>query len=142
MIRNKVKVGNSVATPRFADAYKLHRLLFRHVYPFPLDIKFNKHTISVKIDKLLQFKHIPFFINLITITTLIGFGTCAFLPLYKLFRRSSSVDAIAIVICLFLGSCSFLEFATYIVFCIAREVEPLVNQLFEIERHCKFPINY
>ncbi len=138
MNRNHLKGSNSVATRRFVDAYKLHRLLFRHIYPYPFDIEFGKHTISVKIDKILRFKYIPFFVSLILITTVIGFGTCAFLPVYKLFKKSVTIDVIAIVLCLFLGSCAVLEWATYLVCSKSTEIVSLINQLFQIERVCKF----
>ncbi len=132
------KSGNSVVTPFFKHAYKIHRLLFRHIYPHPLDIEFDKQSISVKVDNILQLKYIPFFIALVVISTIIGFGSCAFLPLLKLFHRSSNIGIIGIVFCLFLGSCSFLEWATYVVFHKSKEIVPLINQLFEIERKCKF----
>lgn len=128
---------NSIVTPHFIDAYKLHRLLFQRFYQYPFDIELNKHKISVKLNNVLQLKYIPFLIALIVITTMIGFSTCAFLPMFKLFKRSSHIDPIAVVICVFLGSCSLLEWATYLVCCKSTEIEPLINQLFAIERKCK-----
>ncbi len=132
--------GNSVSTPLVKTAYKLHCLFFRHVYPYPLDIQFENRKISIKVNPILCFKYIPFFTALILITSIIGFGSCAFLPLFKLFTRSPKIDVIAIVLCVFLGSCAILEWSTYLVYCNCTEIEPLVNQLFEIERKCKLSI--
>lgn len=134
MSKNK----NTIATPLVADAYNLHKLLFRDVYPYPLDVTIENHQLSLKIDKIWRQKYIPFLIALVTVTFAIGFNSCAFVLALKLFHRSTQINVVAIVFIVFLASCSFTECGTYIVYSKSIEFEAVLNQLFHIERTCKF----
>lgn len=105
---------NTIATPLVADAYKLHKFMFRHLYPYPFEIRIKNEIISIKVDRVLKLKYVPFLLNEILITVIIGLGSCVFLPLLKLFIPTAKPDALVLVICVFLGSCAILEWGIYV----------------------------
>ncbi len=128
---------NAVATPFLTKAYKLHKMIYRNVYPYPVDITIKQHTISIKINPIFRFKYILFFFTLIVVSFGIGIGCCVFLPVYKLFWPSSiETGSLPILVCICSGSAYILEFFSYLAYCKSREVETLFNQLFAFERKC------
>jgi len=78
---------NVAATPYFLKALKLHKQFFNQFYSYPikLGIRDHKFLLSVK-TPLWQVKFLPFLINEILTTFLIGFGSCVFLVLLELFH--------------------------------------------------------
>lgn len=124
---------NTFATPLVIKAYKLHESIFKKVYPFPLKIYFHNGQISVKVNKILQYKHIPFLISLLIVTVLLGSGSCLLQPLLKLLQRNSNITVIQLVFCSYFGFCSFLEWGMYTVYSKSMEMSLVFNQLLAIE---------
>ncbi len=131
---------NTVATPLVATSLKLHNFIFGQGYAYPLDITIQHSKVSVKVDNVFQLKYIPFFTALILFTFLIGFNSCLFVLSLKLFRPKTPISVVAIIFSVLFGSCSFVEWASYIVYSRAKEIEVLLNQLFDIERNCKLKL--
>lgn len=138
IMANLKKSRNAIATPLVANAYKLHCNIFHHFYSFPLQFHFENCQVSVKVDKIFQLKYIPLLLAIILITTLIGFNSCVFVLLLKLFRPETEVIIPVIVFFVMLAFSSLFEWGTYLSFLRATEIETLLNQLFKLERNCKF----
>lgn len=130
----------TLATPYFAQAYKLHSLIFHHVYPFPMKIHIKHDKISIQVDNFLQIKYIPFVFAVMVVTGVIGFGSCVILPVIALFRPLPNFEAVAEISCVLGASCSLLEIGTYFTYCNAKELEYLFNQLMKMERSRKFAV--
>ncbi len=131
---------NSLAIPLVSQAYKLHTLLFNCMYAYPFKIDIKKGKMSVSVDKILQLKYIPFLLFLIVVTTIIGLGSCFILIFIKLFRPEANVTVIGLFMCIFLGSCALFEVGTYVTYSKATEIENGLNQLFVMERNRKIYI--
>lgn len=132
---------NIIVTPFYIRAWNSHYKIYNFLYPFPLRLVFQNGTISLHIDNVLKSKYIPFLLAQFVITWIIGFGSCIFLLWLKLFNPSANIGILPCVICVFLGCCAFLECSIYLVCGFGTEIETLINQLFHIERTCKFLIN-
>ncbi len=130
--------SNTFATSSVANAYKVHKVIYGHLYPYPMEIHIKNHKIFIEIDNIVQMKYIPFLIAFIVITAIIGFGSCALLLTLKIFQPMPSFDAIAVIFCIFLACCSFLEIGTYITYWKTDQMETLFNQILCIERKCTF----
>lgn len=129
---------NAIATTFVEQAYKLHCKIYHHFYPYPLQIKFENHQLSLQVDNIFQLKYTPWIVSIVLITTLIGFNSCIFVLSLAFFYGNSKISVSVIVFLIMLTSCSILEWATYLVYSKATEIKFLLNQLFLLERTCKF----
>lgn len=129
---------NAIATPLVDQAYKLHCKIYHYFYSHPLKIYFEAGKVSVKKENIFTRKYVPWLLGAILITSIIGFNTNFFLLLIKLFRRDTPITTTVLVFLVMFTSCSFFQWTTYAMFCKAREIEPALNQLFRLERKCKF----
>lgn len=142
MIKTNNIPKNAIATSLVENAYKLHCLIYHHIYQFPVHFHFKHDQISLKVDDLLQIKYIPWLTVLIFITTLIGFNSCIFVLLLKFIHRKIVVDVVATLFIVFLASSWFFEWATYLTYCKSTEMEVLINRLFELERTRKLSMHF
>ncbi len=129
---------NTISTPLVRNTYKLHCKIFHHFYSHPFQIHFNNCKVSLSVDTKFRLKYIPWLIAVILINTLIGFGSCAFVLLLKFFRRETQVDVVVIIFLVFIASCLFLEFATYLLYCKSTGIVCLINELLALEQNRKF----
>lgn len=128
---------NIIVTPFTIQAWNSHYRIFNFLYSFPLELTFPNGTIYVQVDTLLKTKYIPLLIAEILITAIIGFGSCIFLLFFKFFHHSANLGILPCVICIFLGCCAILECSIYSVCIFGPEIQPLLNQLFYLERTCE-----
>lgn len=132
------RVQNKVATPLLGQAYTLHNYIFNSMFPCPFQFIIHNGKIRVFSEKILKLKYIPFITALVIVTGLVGFGSCVFILTLQIFKPMETFSIVALIFCLFLGTCSFLECGIYVIFVLSREIVPTLNQLFAIERTCEF----
>lgn len=128
---------NIIVTPLVIQAYKLHKLIFHTLYPYPLTQTVENGNIFVKVDTVLRLRYIPFLVALVVISLIIGLGSCMLIPLFHLFQIIQNIPTLEIFNCTFLGSCAFLEGVIYVVYCKSPETKVHFNQIFVLERTCK-----
>lgn len=128
---------NRIATPLVEKAMKMHKYIFRYVYPFPLNIHVSQGLVLLKVSDIRKFKYIPLFISILFVTFTMGVGSCICQPIYKLFHRNFQMHIVGIVICIFFGSCAATECATYLVYFHSNDVIKVLNELFATKRKCK-----
>lgn len=128
---------NSIATPLICKACKLHSFIFGMVYEYPIPIRIENHQTFRKVDNIFQAKYKFFLFSLFCL--IITLFACIILITLNLFiSNTSRVTFVAIVYCVYLGSCVCLELCTVLEFSKPTEAVFLFNQLFLIERKCKF----
>ncbi len=132
---------NSIATPYLQQAYNLHKLLFNSIYPFALEFRIQNGKLSFASDKIFRLKYIPFLIATVFVSATFGLGSCAFLLVKEIFRPNENFNIVAKIFCIFLGRCLTFECGIYHTYCKSKEVVLVLNELFEIERYCKFLLN-
>ncbi len=131
---------NTFVTPLVIKAYDIHKTMFHKIYPYPLQIFFEQEKMSVKINAILQYKHIPFLISLIVITVLLGFGSCSLLPFLKFLGINSKITVIQLVFCSYFGICSFIEWGVYALYSKSTEIVLVFNQFLAVETKRKIPL--
>lgn len=129
---------NAIATPLVQKAYKLHCLIFHHCYSYPFQIHFKGSKVFVSVDSIFRLKYVPWLLTVVFIKFLIGFNSCVLVLMLKFFCRETQIDVLVIVFLLLLASLWFLEIATYTIYCLATEMTNFLNELFLLERTCKF----
>lgn len=129
--------SNSVATPLLIKTNILHQQIFKHFYPCPLKFEIKKGQISMKSEKILQSKYIPFLIAVLFFVYLQGLSINIYLPVLKFFNREASVGILPLFVCLFLIAFISVHLVTCILFCRSREIETLFNQIHASEINCK-----
>lgn len=132
---------NSLATALMAEALQLNQLLFSKFYPYPLKIQIVNGQISLKFDDFFQLKYILFLVIFIFFTVILGFGSCLLVLFLNRFFTAYQPDVAAPMMCLFFLTCIFTQITTYILYFLFPEIETSGNQLFRLERKCKF-FNY
>lgn len=128
---------NTIVTPLVTQAYKLHKIMFNTLYPYPFNLKVENKKIFLKVDNIFKRKYIPFLFSLIVISFVFGLGSCTLVLVLKLFHKIKNVPTLEIFVCTFLGSCGVFEGVMYYAYCKSTESELFFNQLFAIERTCK-----
>lgn len=128
---------NTIMTPLVVQAYKMHKLMFHTLYPYPLTVKVENGNIFAKHDRVLKLRYVPFLVTLVVISLFIGLGSCVLIPLFQLFQIIQNIPTLEIFNCVFLGSCAFLERVIYVVYCKLPEIKVYLNQIFVVERTCK-----
>ncbi|CAL8109501.1 unnamed protein product [Orchesella dallaii] len=107
--------GNAVGTPILKNVLAIHNSFFGFVYPFPFKMKVENGMISMKLERFIRWKFIPFYISEILITCIIMFGSCFFLGALELFRPQNNTTKMNVSVFCLLGSGSLLEWGSYIV---------------------------
>lgn len=132
---------NSFATPLMAEALQLNQLILSKLYPYPLKIQIVNSQISLKFDDFFQLNYILFLAIFTIFTVILGFGSCLFVLFLNVFFTALQPDVAATMMCLFFLTCIFTQIITYILYFLFPEIETSGNQLFRLERKCKF-FNY
>lgn len=128
---------NSIATPLVQNAMHFHKLTFKYIYQYPLEIQINHGILKFKVHQVFKLKYIPFFFTLIFLTFIICCGSCVLLPFMSLFPQGPPIDVVSVVFLLFIGSCAFTETALYYIYWKAPEIIHMLNELLRIEIKCK-----
>ncbi|CAL8109502.1 unnamed protein product [Orchesella dallaii] len=126
--------GNAAATPVMKNVLTLHNTFFGFVYPFPFKMKIENGMISLNLERLIQWKFIPFYVSEILITAIIGFGSCFFLLILELFNPQNNTTNLNVGIFGFLGSASLLEWGSYIIVLLGQELILIINHQYQCER--------
>lgn len=128
---------NFIATPLLSLAYKLHYEYYTWFYPFPVQIHIKDGKISWEVDNILHAKYIPWLTTEVLVTIFLGLGSCIFLLIYSCIRPEANVGILPCAISILVGCVILLQCSIYWTCFCCNEVQPLVNQLFHIERTCK-----
>lgn len=137
-LKDMTRAQNTVATPLVGQAYTLHKHIFNFIYPCPLEFIIHTGKIRLIPEKIFQLKYIPFITAVVIVTGLVNISSCVFMLTLQIFKPMETFSMVALILCLFYATCLLFECGVSVAFVLSREIVPALNQLFAIERTCKF----